>query len=358
MSNDKTRKLLEKLLSNQFDTLSEREYSYLLKLFEEDSNPIINEWLKSKWEESATAANLASEELDIVLAKIKSQMGKDTIIRTVGGRRFTSRFATVFQRVAAILFIPMAIFAAYMLFSGRLHINSDLARLSNRAVTIQPGIFSKTTSQEYYSPAGTRSKIILKDSTTIWLNSSSRLLVANDYGTQYRRVKLVGQAYFDVTKNSRSPFIVDLAKNMSIKVTGTTFTIGAYEDSKSIETVLISGTVYVNHGDETVKMVPSQKVAVNRGDDQLSITTVADESYKLWKDGILIFKETPMPEVISTLEKWFNVRIHVQASSIMAYRFTARLDNCSLSQVMEYMSYSSPLQYTIKERDVTINQKK
>lgn len=356
MSNDNIHKLLDKLLNNSFNNLSKEEYSYLLKLFEEDNNPIICEWLKAKWEESANSYQLETEDLDFVLGRIKLQINKDLVVRNNKKTRgFGSRFVVVFQRVAAVLFVPIAIFAAYTIFNGKIFSNFD----SNQQYISSTTAFTKTTSQEYYSPAGTRSKIILKDSTTIWLNSNSRLYVTNDYGrTQYRRVKLVGQAYFDVKKNPHMPFIVDLIKNMSIKVTGTVFTVGAYEDSKSIETVLISGTVYFNRGNDVVKMKPSQKVTVNREDNKLTVKTVEDDSYKSWKDGILIFKETAMPDVIATLEKWFNVSIQVQDKEIMSYKFTAKLDNCSLAQVLEYMSYSSPLQYSIKEKNVSIKLKR
>lgn len=352
MKNDTTYIRLEKLLSERIPSLTKDEYRELLLLLEEN-NPVVDEWLRLKWEKAAVAP-YQGEELDLVLGRIRKEIAKEQDAQ-LHSTWTISRFVAVAQKAAAVLFLPLAILAGYLLYTNsQSEDTQDVA--ANQVISAEP--LTTTTSQEYYSPAGTRSKITLKDRTTIWLNSSSRLLVSNDYGSTVRRVKLVGQAYFDVTKNPQKPFIVDLAKNMSLKVTGTTFSVRAYEDRRTIETVLISGTVFVNHGDEVVKMVPSQKVALDRDDDHLSVSTVADDSYKLWKDGVLVFKETPMSEVVATLEKWYNVKFHIQNSDILTYKFTARLDNCSLAQVLEYMGYSSPISCSVKERNVTVTLKK
>lgn len=340
--------ILEKLKNNKMDTLTEKEYGYLFSLFEDEDSTVIKEWLLSKWNQENANTGIDSDELDAVLQRIKIQINSEKVIGK--DRNPNNRFEYyihIFQRIAAVLFIPVAIFIAYMLVSGRVNLRND----DNMVVSI----LSTKSSQEYYSPAGTRSKVVLKDSTVVWLNSSSRLQVFDGYGGRERRVKLAGQAYFDVKKNPQSPFIVDLPHSNSIKVTGTIFTVGAYGDSRSIETVLISGSVLVNNGKEVVKMAPSQKVSINLANNNLSVSSVSDESYKSWKDGVLIFKEAPMAEVIATLEKWFNVSIEVQNSEVMSYKLTARLDNCSLTQVLDYMSLSSPITYNIKEQNVTLN---
>lgn len=343
--------ILDKLVNGGVESLTKKEYAYLLSLLEDEGNVLVKEWMKSKWDNASADLEVNSADLEVVLQKLRSQIADDPkFILEKKNRKIFTRFIRVAQRVAAVLFIPIAIFTAYIFITGK----AQLLPQEDKEVLVAQVIPPVASSQEYYSPAGTRSKVVLGDSTTIWLNSKSRLQVFEGYGQKFRHVKLVGEAYFDVKKNKALPFTVDLPGGKSIKVTGTIFTVGAYEDSKSIETVLIRGTVYVNSGDHVVKMEPSQKVSVNMADDNFRITSISDEKYKLWKDGILIFNETPMPEVITTLERWFNVKINVRNGEIMGYKFTAKLDNCSLSQVMDYMCYSSPVAYNVKEQNVTL----
>ena len=353
MRNCTPNELLEKLAHNHLDQLTEEEKAELLLILEQNSSSVLEEWLESKWKKTAFSATPSSVDYERMLDQIKVE---GNIPSSSEKKSRLIRLASTAQRVAAVLFIPVMVLCGYLFMEKRQPGNAVLAE--RQLLVLDSAHVKNVADQQYVSPAGTRSKIMLADSTTVWLNSDSKLLVASSYGSSNRRVRLSGQGYFDVKKNAKLPFEVEINRNTSIKVTGTTFTIGAYEDSKTIETVLINGTVFVNHGKEVVKMVPSQKVVVSKSSDLLSVSNVSDESYKSWKDGVLIFRETPMLEVLSTLEKWFNVRFHVKHSEIMGYSFTAKLDNCSLSQVLEYMSYSSPMSYSVKERDVYLTLKK
>lgn len=350
MSRKKAEEILENLSKNEFDQISEEEYTYLLELFEAEGSEELISWLDKKWELSTEYGQRF--DLQKIYASIRNKITPaEPAPRVLSVRDLY----TYFQKIAVLLFLPMLIGLGYMLWnrSGSEYGGAVVVNRQQIAPTRQPAY-----RQEYISPAGTRSKITLSDSTTVWLNSSSRLIVDGGYGNSVRRVKLVGQGYFDVRKNPKIPFVVELAKGLSLKVTGTTFTVGAYADSKQIETVLIDGKVEVQYGKERMDIKPSQRVLINRSTERINVATVSDESFRSWKDGILIFNETPMQEVVTTLERWFNVSIKCEGTDIVGYRFTAKFDNCSLEQVLTYISYSSPIAYSIKERNVVLVQKK
>lgn len=343
--------MFEKLSSG--GSLTDTELSILLKAFEKDDGGLkaaFDSWSRQKWS-CADGSVPDSETLERNFNEIKAKI---LASGTAAGNKQRRRTLIIFERVAAVLFVPLAVcFALYLA-------NQSIIRRSPAAenmLIIDTLDLTNTQSQVFYSPAGTRSKIVLKDSTVVWLNSSSRLTVNENFGRQERRVSLSGQGYFDVTTNKVVPFIVDLGNDITMKVTGTTFSVKAYDD-EDIETVLIKGSVELDNGRKVYRMHPSERVVVDRANDDLVPQEVDDdESYKSWKDGIIVFRSSSMTDVVKTLERWYNVDIMIKDSELMSYRFTARLDNCSLEQVFKYISLSSPVKYSIdvNERTVTLS---
>ena len=96
---------------------------------------------------------------------------------------------------------------------------------------------------QYVVPVGQKSKVILADGTQVWLNSGSTLSVSID-NTNRRKVQLSGEAYFDVTKDKKSPFIVN-TKDYAVKVYGTQFNVRSYDDQTGSETILKEGSVWI-----------------------------------------------------------------------------------------------------------------
>lgn len=95
------------------------------------------------------------------------------------------------------------------------------------------------------TPRGTEYLLTLSDGSRVWLNSDSRLKFPVKFSKGMRRVELVGEGYFEVAKDTSSPFIVNSGK-LEIKVTGTSFNIAAYPDEKIVQTTLVSGSVDVS----------------------------------------------------------------------------------------------------------------
>ncbi|MFR7879048.1 MAG: FecR family protein [Butyricimonas paravirosa] len=111
------------------------------------------------------------------------------------------------------------------------------------------------------TPRGTEYLLTLSDGSRVWLNSDSRLKFPVKFSKGMRRVELVGEGYFEVAKDTSSPFIVNSGK-LEIKVTGTSFNIAAYPDEKIVQTTLVSGSVDVSCPEcadtESVSLVPNE----------------------------------------------------------------------------------------------------
>ena len=97
---------------------------------------------------------------------------------------------------------------------------------------------------------GSRTRTILPDGSTVWVNAGSHISFDNDFKGQTREVTLNGEAYFDVVKNPKQPFIVHVS-GYDIRVLGTAFNVKSYPGDKTIETTLLRGLVQVTKQGET-----------------------------------------------------------------------------------------------------------
>ncbi len=334
MSKIEIKELLERLAQNGESKFTGSELRELYGIFsEEKSNVDFESWIKEKW------------------SAVFEEDGAEVEFNNSKGRSNT--FVRVFRIVrnaAAILTIPLIIGVLYYSSRSAKSIETFESNLHALVKIVEP-------SQEYYSPAGTRSKIILEDSTVVWLNGASRLKVASDFGGKIRMVELTGMAYFDVTTNQEIPFVVAVG-DMSIKVKGTSFSVNGYEPDKRIETVLVEGAIEINYAGRTTTLSPSQMAVFVKGKNRIEVTSVKTEPYSSWKEGILIFDNTPMIKVIETLENEYNIKIFVTDPAIMRYQLHGKLDNCSIAQIMEYIGYTSPIEYKIDKDKITISLKK
>lgn len=273
-------------------------------------------------------------------------------------RRKALRTSLKWTAVAAacVLFL-VSVGMNYFLFSGREEVKPQF-------VTIQTN-------------AGMRTSLTLPDGTQVHLNSASKLVYPVPFDPKERRVMLEGEGYFEVTSNTEHPFIVSVAEdNMRIRVLGTRFNINAYPNEREVYTTLVNGAVVLQFTDATktltekqldvdseyaydlisrnvvVKekpLAPKEKATYNLETKQLAIREVPTENEYMWKDGVLIFKDTPMPEVVSKLSNFYNVKFVVQNPVINTYPFTGRFNNRQLFQVLDYLKQTHKIDYTIRQ---------
>jgi transmembrane sensor len=121
-----------------------------------------------------------------------------------------------------------------------------------RKETIAPGKPNEIT-----APKNGISKIQLPDGSRVWLNMGSKLTYSNDFGTNQRKVSLVGEAFFDVVKDSERPFVVT-TPTISIRVLGTKFNVRSYNNDKTSEAALIRGKIEL-----TILKNPEKKIILS-----------------------------------------------------------------------------------------------
>jgi len=249
-------------------------------------------------------------------------------------------FLGIIQRVAAILLLPVIVASAYYFYSEKTNHNQ----------------FS-TVYNTVETPLGMRSSLTLPDGTKVWLNAGSSISYPVLFANNFRRVSLIGEAYFEVKKDKKWPFMVN-TKNMNVLVTGTTFNCNAYPENDQVQTVLVEGEVTIvnQSSTELATMYPGELATFNNSNQQITKTKTDLQKYIAWKSGKLMFRDDKMNKVVEKLERWYNVEFEIEDPEIANYIYTATFIDESLDQVLKMLTLSAPIRYTISERNKQADQ--
>lgn len=214
------------------------------------------------------------------------------------------------------------------------------------------------TTRSISTPRGKEYKIILSDGTTVMMNADSKLIFPTRFNGKERTVKLIGEAYFKVSKDRAHPFIVYTDK-VKTRVLGTEFNLRAYPTSETNVT-LIEGSVMVNDNrtNHEIELKPGQNATL-RDNHDFDITAVDTDYYIQWKEGYFYFDNLPLVEVMKELGRWYNIDIEITSNSLMSYRlhFIAER-NASIDQVIENLNNFSYLSAIKEGNKIIISKKK
>lgn len=201
---------------------------------------------------------------------------------------------------------------------------------------------------------GQKLTVQLPDGTLIKLNSGSTICYPEVFSDNLRKVKLTGEAYFEVTKDPNRPFVVE-AGDITTKVLGTKFNVNGYNPGK-VEVALVEGLVEVSTEvagkTEKKQISPGEKVSWENNRfavDRLNLSTDTG-----WKDNILSFHKSSIDEVKNTLERWYGVTIAIENAAQIPQSFNGQFQNESLANVLESIGFAMNFGYRIDSRNVYI----
>ena len=209
-------------------------------------------------------------------------------------------------------------------------------------------------------PRGGEFSFLLPDSTTVFLNAESRLRFPDRFvpGSE-RIVYLSGEAYFDVKRDPRSPFLVCL-EHSAVKVTGTSFNVKAYPDDTNEATTLISGTVSMGIGttEQWIVLKPGEQGYYDATRETLLQQTVDVNYYTAWKDGVFAFYRQPLEEVMKTLGRWYLFDTHYQNEALKSILYTGKINrHASIREVLHTFELMDELTFDIKGKEVIVRRK-
>ncbi|MEO8534308.1 MAG: FecR domain-containing protein [Flavobacterium sp.] len=192
------------------------------------------------------------------------------------------------------------------------------------------------TTKQYAAKLGEHTKIRLSDGTQIWLNAGSLLKYPSKFKGDTREVYLTGEAFFDVAKDKKHPFIIHTDK-MDTKVLGTSFNVQAYPGQATQEVSVLTGRVNVKSTvtDENVYVTPGQKVVFKSKNSSLhAFSNIPMNSISLWRKNIIVFEDTPLPEVVATINRNYNIAISVENKNLNNLRISAYFKELPADQII------------------------
>lgn len=192
------------------------------------------------------------------------------------------------------------------------------------------------------TPKGRQFRVMLPDSTIVWLNASSSLTYPTVFTGQERKVSVSGEAYFEVAKNRKMPFRVHLPASVKIEVLGTHFNVNAYADEASVKTTLLEGRVRVITDNAQAVMLPGQQAQVSRTSPahspaQINIIAADTEQIMAWKNGLFNFENAGLEEVMRQLARWYDIEV-VYENGIPDIHFAGEMNrNISLTGLLKIL---------------------
>lgn len=235
-------------------------------------------------------------------------------------------------------------------------------------------------SANYTTGTSERKEFHLPDGSKVVLNAESSLSLDEGFNSRNRRMKLQGEAFFEVAKDKGKPFIIS-TRSMDIRVLGTVFNVKAYENEAFTTTSLISGVVEVElkYGDKKkIKLRPSEKVTVanlyTEGSEQPQIPQKKVDEYKIgqlqydkesstmaetsWTKDKFMFKGDSFLSIAATLERWYDVKFVFEDEASKNRSYNASFNNDeSLESILSTLQAAAPFNYKQKQDTIYINTK-
>ncbi len=321
---------------------------YLQRKASDEEKKLLFKYFEDNYEEYQ---DFIKQDIDWTLSNFPNNDASDSRVKSfVGNIRKKNRLSVVL-RIAAMLAIPLLGISIYQYFyfSRQINVLENKKMVESYIVPIQKG-----STFEYKVNPGVKGLIDLPDGSKVWLNSNSILKCPQQFDKNHRSLELIGEGYFVVKSYKQWPMYIKTVSDYTVLVTGTEFDLSSYENDKTMKLTMVSGKVKLinelNNKSFDVNKLEEVTISVN---NQISVKDKSKTVQILntgWKDGLLLFDNTPMDEVIRKMERWYGVKIIVTDSIIYNNRFTGEFESESLVQVLEYMRVTSGIKYSVKDK--------
>uniref|UniRef100_UPI003216DD21 FecR family protein n=1 Tax=uncultured Draconibacterium sp. TaxID=1573823 RepID=UPI003216DD21 len=205
-------------------------------------------------------------------------------------------------------------------------------------------------------PRGGEFLLTLSDGTKVWLNSETTLTYPLLFNKNERKVKLIGEAFFEVTRNPDSPFRIEVHDQV-VEVLGTSFNINAYPDKNTTYTTLVEGSVKVNinETEESILLKPGFQCQVNKTNKQSAIIQVNVREVIAWKDGSYMFEDESLEEMMSILSRWYDFSFSFKNQQLRQLKFNGRLKRTDkFEDILTIIENTNEVKFKVEEKQVFI----
>ncbi len=378
------------------ETISSAELTELAMLAEESSDAVLHDALEAAWMVAdERKAVLSNEETAAILHRILQRETNRPIVKPLIKRKWVyttlaasvlvagffgiyrmaskNETATAVKETVRLQDVHAGSSKAVLILSdGR---SIDLEQTDNGVLATEGadkilksgnGIFYEQGNGKpggYHTiqiPRGGEYYVVLADGTKVWLNSSSTIRYPTNFSDNERRLELSGEAYFEVARNEKLPFIVSIAGKGEVEVLGTHFNINAYADEDRIRTTLLEGKVKfsaatpgVEREKVSVTLSPGQQSQLfNNGKLQVARNINTDEVIA-WKEGQFYFESADLKTILRQFQRWYDIDVVYEGEISGRKYFTVISRKSSLSQVLKALQ-ANEIKYRIEGNKLII----
>lgn len=208
-------------------------------------------------------------------------------------------------------------------------------------------------------PQGGEYNLVLSDGTRVFLNAMSEFKYPVHFTGESREVELSGEAFFEVT-SSEQPFIVK-TDNINIEVTGTSFNLNAYEDTKEVVTTLVEGKIKVKITDEpgkSLELMPEEQAIFKRDTRDMKVGKVDVSMFTGWKDGKLIFYDTRLEDIMTTLSRWYSSEVFYLNPSVKELHFSGSFNRYDdITQILDIIKSTKKVRIEVKGTTILFSER-
>ncbi len=327
--------------------MKKKEYIELLDRFfqgvtSEEENNILREWIRKPesksifYEYYQQCWHLAPNEMDTALQEeIFSEILGKMEVSSSGNKNKNVRFSafTFLRYAAAVACITLVVgIGGYS--------------LGKHQLAGEPIVMSVANGQ--------KADIVLADGTKVYINSDSRIKYDNAYNKSNRILTLEGEAYFEVAKDKKKPFIVK-ANGINVEALGTSFNVRAHTDDRTVSVILVEGKVQVDDNKKKVILNPNERAEYTLLTKTFEKTDLHPNSdLLLWRSKELTFYGESVEEICKILTRMYNWTFVFESEEVKHYTYEGVIKNNSLENVIDFISQTTLTKYKIIPEENTI----
>ena len=207
---------------------------------------------------------------------------------------------------------------------------------------------------EIISDNTTVKEVILPDSSIIFLNNNTSVKYKKSF--KNRNIELNGEAFFEIKKLNNKPFTVE-SNNTYTKVLGTSFNIKSRKEINSnVQISVVTGKVKFsgNKNDKTVILTQNQQAVYNDETSEIETSELVNNNFLAWKTGTLIFKNTPLKEVLVVLKDVYNIEYSVTTNEVLDLKVTCEFDNAEIGSIIDDLELFLPIKTNFNKNHIKI----
>lgn len=334
------RKQISYLLQKYSDGLLTSEELEQLHLLVKDpeQRESINAYYTDKWEKAdPSPSNASLKHQKHIWRQIRHRIG----LHEKNTNRSYSSSWQLWVKIASIIILPLLILLGGLYWGINLKDHSD----EKLYVYVEPG---------------QKANLVLPDGSKVFLNSASHLSYDHSFNKKDRNIYLSGEAFFEVQKDDRKPFVVKTANGTEVKALGTQFDVKAYPNDTYLKSTLIEGSILVSQDGQSLLLNPYETISINNDNGKWEKSVIGSKEEVLsWMNNTLYFRQQTLGEIAKVLERTYAVTFIFENEEIKGLRYSGSIKNNSLQNILSLIVSVSPtpIEYKIEDSKVVLTQK-